>query len=41
MKECRVTLTNEVAEQMPKFKNYKKQLYESIDKPKEVSGSFN
>ena len=28
MKECEVTLTNEATKDMPKYKNYKKQLYQ-------------
>ena len=35
------TLTNEVSKEMPQYKNYKKQLYQSIDKPKEAPKSTN
>jgi hypothetical protein len=36
MKECEVTLTNEAAKSMPTYKNYKKQLYKSLEKQKKA-----
>ena len=39
MKECEVTLTNEAAKSMPSYKNYKKQLYKSIEKQKKAPES--
>ncbi len=41
MKNNNITLTNEVAKEMQQYKNYKKQLYQSIDKPKEAPKSTN
>jgi hypothetical protein len=41
MKNNNITLTIEVAKEMPQYKNYKKQLYQSIDKPKKAPKSTN
>ena len=41
MKSSIVKLTNEVAKEMPKYKNFKKQLLLSLDKPRESPKSTN
>jgi hypothetical protein len=41
MKINNITLRNEVAKEMPQYKNYKKQFFQSIDKPKEAPKSTN